>query len=167
MAAFTAEEESAALAIGLSLQSTPADGGFCTFQPVFMAMPAPGIRLPQLDKFAMSGTDLVYWHRKHEQWRLLAGRAPTAPPPNGEAAWPPRPPPPAAAIAARRGQTQDKLTRAEKVIRPLQCERGRLTARTVAEGAKVSATSPYENTDTRGFVQQALLVSPVGLRSTP
>ncbi|MGW1091100.1 hypothetical protein ACWD4L_33620 [Streptomyces sp. NPDC002596] len=28
------------------------------------------------DKFVMSGADLVYWHRKREQWRLLAERAP-------------------------------------------------------------------------------------------
>ncbi|MFE7392792.1 hypothetical protein [Streptomyces sp. NPDC057582] len=27
------------------------------------------------DKFVMSGADLVYWHRKREQWRLLAERA--------------------------------------------------------------------------------------------
>jgi hypothetical protein len=28
------------------------------------------------DKFVMSGADLVYWHRKREQWRTLAERAP-------------------------------------------------------------------------------------------
>ncbi|MFF6816241.1 hypothetical protein ACFZAG_41520, partial [Streptomyces sp. NPDC012403] len=28
------------------------------------------------DKFVLSGADLVYWHRKREQWRMLAERAP-------------------------------------------------------------------------------------------
>jgi hypothetical protein len=28
------------------------------------------------DKFVLSGADLVYWHRKREQWRTLAERAP-------------------------------------------------------------------------------------------
>ncbi|WP_260868021.1 hypothetical protein [Streptomyces sp. SAJ15] len=28
------------------------------------------------DKFVLSGADLVYWHRKREQWRVLAERAP-------------------------------------------------------------------------------------------
>ncbi|MFE7392793.1 DUF6262 family protein [Streptomyces sp. NPDC057582] len=62
----------------------------------------------------------------------------------------------AAAIAARRRQTQDKLTRVEKAIRQLRRERGRLTVRAVAERAKVSATFLYENTDARSLVQHAV-----------
>ncbi|MGW1091099.1 DUF6262 family protein [Streptomyces sp. NPDC002596] len=62
----------------------------------------------------------------------------------------------AAAIAARRRQTQDKLTRVEKAIRQLRRERGRLTVWAVAERATVSATFLYENTDARSLVQHAV-----------
>ncbi|MFI1868717.1 DUF6262 family protein [Streptomyces jumonjinensis] len=62
----------------------------------------------------------------------------------------------AAAIAARRRQTQGKLTQVEKAINQLRRERGRLTVRAVAERAKVSATFLYENTDARVLVQQAV-----------
>ncbi|MCX4538135.1 hypothetical protein OHA79_47910 (plasmid) [Streptomyces sp. NBC_00841] len=70
-------EESEALAIDLTRRSTPADGGFCTFQPVVHGDACPwNLNCHSCDKFVMSGADLVYWHRKREQWRLLAERAP-------------------------------------------------------------------------------------------
>ncbi|MFI6281698.1 DUF6262 family protein [Streptomyces sp. NPDC050988] len=62
----------------------------------------------------------------------------------------------AAAIAARRQQTQDKLSRVEKAIGQLRRERGRLAVRAIAERADVSATFLYENPDARALVQQAV-----------
>ncbi|MCH5671199.1 DUF6262 family protein [Streptomyces gilvus] len=62
----------------------------------------------------------------------------------------------AAATAARRRQTQDKLVRVEKAIGQLRRERGRLAVRAIAQGAGVSATFLYENTDARGLVQAAV-----------
>lgn len=59
----------------------------------------------------------------------------------------------AAAIAARRQQTQDKLTRVEKAIAQLRRERGRLAVRAIAERADVSLTFLYENPDARALVQ--------------
>ena len=66
-----------ALAIDLSRRSTPAEGGFCTFQPVVDGGACPW----QLDchncgNFVLSGADLLYWRRKREQWYSLAERAP-------------------------------------------------------------------------------------------
>ena len=61
----------------------------------------------------------------------------------------------AAAIAARRRQTQDKLGQVEQAIAYLRCERGRITVRSVADRAGVSATFLYENSDARVLVQQA------------
>ncbi|WP_405771065.1 DUF6262 family protein [Streptomyces sp. NBC_01538] len=61
-----------------------------------------------------------------------------------------------AAIAARRQQTQDKLAQVEKAIGQLRRERGRLTVRTIAERAGVSATFLYENTDARTLVKSAV-----------
>jgi len=66
-----------ALAIDLSRRSTPAEGGFCTFQPVVDGGACPR----QLDchncgNFVLSGADLLYWRRKREQWYSLAERAP-------------------------------------------------------------------------------------------
>lgn len=70
-------EEAEALVIDLTRSSTPADGGFCTFQPVVNGDACPwNMDCHNCDKFVLSGADLVYWHRKREQWRTLAERAP-------------------------------------------------------------------------------------------
>ncbi|MFD4660562.1 tyrosine-type recombinase/integrase [Kitasatospora sp. NPDC058444] len=69
-------ERAEALLIDLSRMSTPAEGGFCTFQPVVNGDACPwNLNCHNCDKFVMSGADLVYWHRKREQWRMLAERA--------------------------------------------------------------------------------------------
>src|ERR1039457_84930 len=66
-----------ALAIDLSRRSTPAEGGFCTFQPVVDGGACPwNLDCHSCDKFVLSGADLLYWRRKREQWRLLAEGAP-------------------------------------------------------------------------------------------
>lgn len=61
----------------------------------------------------------------------------------------------AAAIAARHRQTQNKLGQVEQAIAQLCRERGRLTVRSIADRAGVSATFLYENSDARALVQQA------------
>ncbi|MEU1034478.1 site-specific integrase [Streptomyces mirabilis] len=69
--------EAEALAIDLTRRSTPAEGGFCTYQPVVNGDACPwNMDCHNCGKFVMSGADLVYWHRKREQWRMLAERAP-------------------------------------------------------------------------------------------
>ncbi|GAA4727369.1 hypothetical protein Prum_068790 [Phytohabitans rumicis] len=69
--------EAQALAIDLSRRSTPAEGGFCTFQPVVDGGACPwDLDCHNCDKFVLSGADLLYWRRKREQWRLLAEGAP-------------------------------------------------------------------------------------------
>ncbi|MCZ0999632.1 hypothetical protein O1M63_18430 [Streptomyces mirabilis] len=69
--------EAEALAIDLSRRSTPAEGGFCTYQPVVNGDTCPyNLDCHNCDKFVLSGADLVYWHRKREQWHALAERAP-------------------------------------------------------------------------------------------
>ena len=66
-----------ALAMDLSRRSTPAEGGFCTFQPVVDGGACPwNLDCHNCDKFVLSGADLLYWRRKREQWRLLAEGAP-------------------------------------------------------------------------------------------
>jgi chromosome segregation ATPase len=60
-----------------------------------------------------------------------------------------------AAIAARRQQTQNKLGQVGQAIAQLRRERGRLTVRSIAARAGVSATFLYENSDARVLVQQA------------
>jgi hypothetical protein len=65
-----------ALAVDLSRRSTPAEGGFCTFQPVVDGGACPWNLGHNCDKFVLSGADLLYWQRKREQWRLLAEGAP-------------------------------------------------------------------------------------------
>ncbi len=70
-------EQAQALAIDLSLRSTPAEGGFCTFQPVVDGGTCPwNLDCHNCDKFVLSGADLLYWRRKREQWRQLAEGAP-------------------------------------------------------------------------------------------
>lgn len=70
-------EQAQALAIDLSRRSTPADGGFCTFQPVVDGGACPwNLDCHNCDKFVLSGADLLYWRRKGEQWRQLAEGAP-------------------------------------------------------------------------------------------
>ncbi|QHE72806.1 tyrosine-type recombinase/integrase [Rhodococcus sp. WAY2] len=65
------------LAIDLSRRSTPAEGGFCTFQPVVDGGACPwALNCHGCDKFVLSGADLLYWRRKREQWRQLAEGAP-------------------------------------------------------------------------------------------
>jgi hypothetical protein len=69
--------EAQSLAIDLSRRSTPAEGGFCTFQPVVNGAGCPfGLDCEHCDKFVLSGADLLYWRRKAEQWRSIAERAP-------------------------------------------------------------------------------------------
>lgn len=66
-----------AMAVDLSRQSTPAEGGFCTFQPVVQGGACPwNLDCENCDKFVLSGADLLYWRRKREQWRSIAERAP-------------------------------------------------------------------------------------------
>lgn len=66
-----------ALAMDLSRRSTPAQGGFCTFQPVIDGGACPwNLDCENCDKFVLSGADLLYWRRKREQWRSIAERAP-------------------------------------------------------------------------------------------
>jgi integrase len=70
-------EQAQALAIDLTRRSTPAEGGFCTFQPVVDGGACPwNLNCHNCDKFVLSGADLLYWRRKREQWRLLAQGAP-------------------------------------------------------------------------------------------
>ncbi|MFF8036298.1 tyrosine-type recombinase/integrase [Streptomyces sp. NPDC016626] len=70
-------EAARAMAVDLSRRSTPAEGGLCTFQPVVRGDACPWqLNCEGCDKFVMSGADLLYWHRKREQWRSLAERAP-------------------------------------------------------------------------------------------
>jgi integrase len=70
-------EQARALAIDLSRRSTPAEGGFCTFQPVVDGGACPwNLDCHNCDKFVSSGADLLYWRRKREQWRQLAEGAP-------------------------------------------------------------------------------------------
>jgi hypothetical protein len=70
-------EEAEALSLDLTRRSTPAEGGFCTFQPVVDGGSCPWmLNCHNCDKSVMSGADLVYWHRKREQWRMLAEGAP-------------------------------------------------------------------------------------------
>jgi len=69
--------EAEAMALDLARRSTPAEGGFCTFQPVVRGDACPwNMDCHNCDKFVMSGADLLYWRRKAEQWRTLAERAP-------------------------------------------------------------------------------------------
>lgn len=71
------KEQAAAIAVDLSRRSTPAEGGFCTFQPVVNGSACPwNLDCHNCDKFVMSGADLLYWRRKQEQWRSIAERAP-------------------------------------------------------------------------------------------
>jgi len=66
-----------ALMIDLTRASTPAEGGFCTFQPVVRGGACPwNLNCHSCEKFVMSGADLLYWRRKQEQWATLAERAP-------------------------------------------------------------------------------------------
>ncbi|WP_424860231.1 tyrosine-type recombinase/integrase [Streptomyces sp. MMS24-I29] len=70
-------QQAQALAIDLSRRSTPAEGGFCTFQPVVDGGACPwNLDCHNCDKFVLSGADLLYWQRKREQWQLLAEGAP-------------------------------------------------------------------------------------------
>jgi integrase len=70
-------EQAQALAIDLSRRSTPAEGGFCTFQPVVDGGACPwNLDCHNCDKFVLSGADLLYWRRKRGQWRVLAEGAP-------------------------------------------------------------------------------------------
>ncbi|WP_433206866.1 hypothetical protein ACQP1G_20830 [Nocardia sp. CA-107356] len=70
-------DEALALSLDLSRRSTPAEGGFCTFQPVVNGDACPWkLNCENCDKFVLSGADLLYWRRKQEQWRSIAERAP-------------------------------------------------------------------------------------------
>ena len=68
-------EQAQALAVDLSRRSTPAEGGFCTFQPVVDGGACPWkLDCHNCDKFVLSGADLFYRRRKREQWRLARRR---------------------------------------------------------------------------------------------
>ncbi|MGH3182635.1 MAG: tyrosine-type recombinase/integrase, partial [Streptosporangiaceae bacterium] len=70
-------EQAQAIAVDLARRSTPAEGGFCTFQPVVDGGACPwNLDCHNCDNYVMSGADLLYWRRKREQWRLLAEGAP-------------------------------------------------------------------------------------------
>ena len=70
-------EQAMAIAVDLARRSTPAEGGFCTFQPVVDGGACPWkLDCHHCDKFVLSGADLLYWRRKREHWRLLAEGAP-------------------------------------------------------------------------------------------
>ena len=76
-AAPLSREQAQALAIDLSRRSTPAEGGFCTFQPVVDGGACPwNLDCHNCGNFVLSGADLLYWRRKREQWYSLAERAP-------------------------------------------------------------------------------------------
>jgi Family of unknown function (DUF6262) len=66
-----------------------------------------------------------------------------------------RSPQTAKAIAARRQQTERKLTRVGKTINQIRRERGRASVRAVAQRAEVSTTFLYENPAARALVQAA------------
>jgi hypothetical protein len=69
-------EQAMALSLDLSRRSTPAEGGFCTFQPVVSCDACPWkLNCENCDHFVLSGADLLYWRRKQEQWRSIAERA--------------------------------------------------------------------------------------------
>ena len=83
-AAPVTREQAQALAIDLSRRSTPADGGFCTFQPVVAGGACPwNLDCHNCGNFVLSGADLLYWRRKREQWYSIAERAPD----DATAAW--------------------------------------------------------------------------------
>ena len=68
-------DQAQALAIDLS-RRIPADGGFCTFQPVVDGGACPwNLDCHNCANFVLSGADLLYW-RKREQWYSIAERAP-------------------------------------------------------------------------------------------
>ncbi|MFD2692024.1 DUF6262 family protein [Streptomyces phyllanthi] len=70
-------ETALALALGLSRRCTPADGGFCTYQPVGDGGSCPWkLDCENCDNFVLSGADLLYWRRKAEQWRSITENAP-------------------------------------------------------------------------------------------
>ena len=70
-------EDAYRLALDLSRTSTPAEGGFCTFQPVVNGNACPwNLNCHDCEHFVISGADLLYWRRKREQWTMLAERAP-------------------------------------------------------------------------------------------
>ncbi|MFG2653542.1 hypothetical protein [Streptomyces sp. NPDC048436] len=74
------KKEAEAMALDLARRRTPAEGGFCTFQPVVRRDARPhNLDCHNCDKFVMSGAYLLYWRRKAEQWRPLAERAPPMP----------------------------------------------------------------------------------------
>src|SRR5258706_1999786 len=86
-------EQAQALAIDLSRRSTPAEGGFCTFQPVVDGGACPwNLDCHNCGKFVISGADLLYWRRKRGQWNPRAERAPAEATPAGP---PQEVPPPA------------------------------------------------------------------------
>ncbi|MFJ1957796.1 hypothetical protein ACIOGT_32370 [Streptomyces microflavus] len=62
--------------IPLAVAGSPG-GATLTRQPVVNGDACPwNLDCHNCDKSVLSGTDLVYWHRKREQWRMLAEGAP-------------------------------------------------------------------------------------------
>ena len=64
-------EQAQALAIDLSRRSTPAEGGFCTFQPVVDGGACPwNLDCGNGDKFVLSGADLLLRGcQRHGNWQ--------------------------------------------------------------------------------------------------
>ncbi|PVC90126.1 hypothetical protein [Streptomyces sp. CS131] len=62
--------------IPLAVAGSPG-GATLTRQPVVNGDACPwNLDCHNCDKFVLSGTDRVYWHRKREQWRMLVEGAP-------------------------------------------------------------------------------------------
>lgn len=62
----------------------------------------------------------------------------------------------AQAIAARRRQTEQKLTRVQTAIAQIRRERNRITVTAVARRAEVSSTFLYSNPDARALIETAI-----------
>jgi hypothetical protein len=76
-------EQAMAIAVDLSRRSTPADGGFCTFQPVVNGGACPWkLDCHNCDKFVLSGADLLYWRRKRKGGFRWPSGHPTTPRPS-------------------------------------------------------------------------------------
>ncbi|WP_258314838.1 tyrosine-type recombinase/integrase [Streptomyces sp. Act143] len=119
-------EQAQALAIDLSRRSTPAEGGFCTFQPVVNGGACPfNLDCHNCDKFVLSGADLLYWRRKREQWRLLA-------------------------------KTDAAVECVHQTIARLRRGKAQISVAVVARRADVSRTFLYDNVEARAAVAAAL-----------
>src|SRR6266508_2669599 len=174
-------QQAQALAIDLSRRSTPAEGGFCTFQPVVDggACPLePG--LPQLRQVrALRRRPALLAAQAPAvaaTGRRRPGRRPRRPcqrPASRAQRYPhsrqqrPRTgnrvnagtiaePRTAAAQAARRRKTENALERIRRSIARLQREKAQVSVAVVARRADVSRTFLYDNTEARAMVTTAI-----------